>query len=175
MLAARMQRAAMLDSRVYEEVERDEQGNTQAAQVVIIAAIATGLGTLLFSLLRGRGDVGILGGLAAALLGWVIWSWVTYFIGTRLFGGTATPGELLRALGFAQAPQILNILAFLPFIGGLVHVIVPIWLIATGIVAVRQALDFDTGRAILTMLVGWVLMILIHAVYFGILHTMGLA
>jgi predicted double-glycine peptidase len=34
--------------------------------------------------------------------------------------------------------------------------IVALWLLATGIVAIRQALDFSTGKAILTALLGWI-------------------
>ena len=178
MLLERMQRAAMLDTKVYAEVEGDQGANAQAAQVVLLGAFATGFGTLISSIMSGRGDAGVLGflvGFGAAMLAWVVWSWITYFIGTRAFGGTATPDEMLRVLGFANAPQVLSILDFIPFFGGLVHLIVSIWLIATGLVAVRTALDFDTGRAIATMILGWFAMVLIRAISYGILHTMGLS
>ena len=44
MLVNRMIRAAMLDSRLYEEVEHDRSATSQAMQVVIIVALASGIG-----------------------------------------------------------------------------------------------------------------------------------
>ena len=76
-------------------------------------------------------------------------------IGDRILGGTATWGELLRALGFAQSPGWLGILAFLPLLGGLIRFAIAIWVLIAGIIAIRQALDFGTGKAILTAVIGW--------------------
>ena len=90
-----------------------------------------------------------------ALLAWLAWAGVTYVIGDKILGGTATWGELLRTLGFAQSPGVLAILAFLPVVGGLIRLAVAIWVLMAGIVAIRQALDFGTGKAILTAVLGW--------------------
>ena len=177
MLVERMQRAAMLDNNLYNEVERDEQATSQAFQVVLIAAVATGLGTFIGSILSGRGGAGVGGlvaGVLSALLAWVVWSYVTYFIGTRVFGGTGTPGELLRTLGFANSPQVLNILGFVPLLGGLIRFVVLIWVLIAGIVAVREALDFDTGKTIGTVILGWLAMLVIVMVEVAILGLLGL-
>ncbi len=91
----------------------------------------------------------------SALLGWLVWAGVTYLIGDKLLGGTATWGELLRTLGFAQTPGILVVLAFLPVIGGIVRLVVAVWVLVAGIIAIRQALDFGTGKAVLTAGLGW--------------------
>jgi hypothetical protein len=74
-------------------------------------------------------------------------------VGTRLLGGTADWGELLRTLGFAQAPGLLGFLAIVPILGGSVAVVLSVWTLVTGIVAIRQALDVGTGKAILTALI----------------------
>jgi Uncharacterized protein conserved in archaea len=50
-------------------------------------------------------------------LRWVVWSAVTYWIETSLFEGKADLGEMLRVVGFAQAPLIL---AIIPCLGWLV-------------------------------------------------------
>jgi hypothetical protein len=84
---------------------------------------------------------------------------VTYLIGDKLLGGTATWGELLRTIGFAQSPGVLMIFGIIPILGGLVRAVVALWLLAAGIVAIRQALDFSTGKAILTAILGWVAMV----------------
>lgn len=145
----RMRGAALFDVATYEEVEADTSATGQAAIVVALAAVGMAAGN------AWRGGPGVLTGLVAQLLSWIMWSGVTYLIGTRVFKGTATWGELLRTLGFAQAPGILFALAIIPFLGVLVKVAVGLWLLGTGIVAIRQALDFDTGKAVLTALCAW--------------------
>ncbi|HEX5071982.1 MAG TPA: YIP1 family protein [Gemmatimonadaceae bacterium] len=143
----------MLDVATYEEVEHDNDATGQAAVVVIIVAICTALGAI------WRGGPSIIAGPISAILGWLLWSAVTYLIGDKLLGGTATWGELLRTIGFAQAPGVLMIFGIIPILGGLVRAVVAIWLLFTGVVAIRQALDFSTGKAILTALLGWIVMV----------------
>jgi hypothetical protein len=146
----RMRGAAVLDVDVYEEVEADRTATGQAAGVVAIVAIASGLGA------ARDGGGGIVAGILVALLGWLAWSAVTYLIGDKLLGGTATWGELLRTLGFAQSPGVLYVFAAVPVLGWLVRPVVAVWILVAGIIAIRQALDFSTGRAIATALIGWV-------------------
>ncbi|MBT8478045.1 MAG: YIP1 family protein [Gemmatimonadetes bacterium] len=157
----RMKGAAMLDVATYEEVEHDETLTTQAAIVVLIAALARGIGGF------GDGENGIIVGIVAALFSWLVWAGITYLIGDKLLKGTATWGELLRTLGYAQAPAVLLILGFVPVLGGVIGAIVGIWLLVTGIVAIRQALDFDTGKAILTAFLGWLVAVAIPALVIG--------
>lgn len=151
----RMRGAAMLDVATYEEVEADGDATGQAAVVVGLVAIANAIGAI------GHGGAGVLGGVIGAFVGWLVWAGVTWLIGTRLFGGTATWSELLRTLGFAQTPGILMALAFIPLLGWLVRIVVFIWMLVAGIVAIRQALDVDTARALLTALLGWLAMVLL--------------
>ena len=145
----RMMGAAFLNVATYEEVEADSTATGQAAVVVLLGALAQAIGGL------GHGGAGIIGGAISALAGWLIWSGITYLIGDKLLGGTATWGELLRTIGFAQAPQVLVVLAVIPVLGGLVRAIVAIWVLVAGIIAIRQALDFSTGKAVATAVLGW--------------------
>ncbi len=144
----RMMGAAFLNVATYEDVEADPTATGQAAAVVGIAVVAAAIGE--FSL----GPMAMLGSAVAAFLRWGVWAAITYFVGTRVFGGTATWGELLRTLGFAQAPGVLAAFAFFPIIGGLVNPIIGLWMLVTGVVAIRQALDFSTGKALLTAALG---------------------
>ncbi len=157
----RMKGAAMLDVATYEEVEHNADLTTQAAIVVLIAAVARGIGGF------SQGENGIIVGVVAALFSWLVWAGITYLIGDKLLKGTATWGELLRTLGYAQAPAVLLILGLVPVLGGIVGAIVGIWLLVTGIVAIRQALDFDTGKAILTAFLGWLVAVAIPAIVIG--------
>jgi hypothetical protein len=149
----RMRGAALLDVATYEEVEHDNEATGQAAVVVIVVAICTAIGAI------WRGGPSIIMGPVSAILGWLLWSALTYLIGDKLLGGTATWGELLRTIGFAQSPGVLMIFGIIPILGGLVRVVVAIWLLIAGIVAIRQALDFSTGKAIVTALLGWIAMV----------------
>jgi hypothetical protein len=175
-LLQRMIRAARLDVALYEEVEADTSLTRQAATVVAIVAVCQGLGSALAMVLAGASSGSqVLPGLVLALigpfLGWVVWSYTAYWIGTRLFGGTATPGELLRTLGFAQTPGVLGLLSFIPLAGGLAVVIGGLWALAAGIVAIRQGLDFATGKAVVTAIVGWLIW---WVVLVGLIQVFGL-
>lgn len=95
-------------------------------------------------------------GILSAYIGWLLWSGVTYLIGTKLLGGTATWSELLRTIGFAQSPGVLYVIGVIPLLGWLANLVVAFWVLIAVIVAIRQALDFSTGRAILTALIGFI-------------------
>lgn len=166
MLSDRMVRAARLEVDLYEEVERDTQATTQALLVVVIVAVATGIGAALAPDARQGVIVPLLGGVIASVIGWLVWSIVTYWIGTAIFHGTATPGELLRTIGFAQAPGVLRVFSFIPVLGGLINLVTFVWMAVAGVIAVRQALDFDTGKAIGTVLLGVLAYLVIFLVIF---------
>ena len=161
-LVNRMIRAARLDVNLYEEVEADTTATRQALLVVLIYSICAGIGSGLADL--SNIDVGhffwnLFGGLLSALVFWFIWSLITYFVGTTLFRGpetSASYGELLRTIGFAATPGIFMIFGFVPYVGGFISFVVWVWMLVAMVIAVRQALDFTTWRAIGTCLVGGV-------------------
>lgn len=153
-ITERMKGAALLDVATYEEVEADTTATGQAAVVVVLGAIATAVAAM-----RGGGG-GMIGGVIASLIGWALWAGVTYFIGAKLLGGTATWGELLRTLGFAQSPKVLLVLAIIPGLGWIVGTVVSIWVLITGFIAVRQALDISNGKAAITVILGWLAMVI---------------
>ena len=145
----RMKGAAFLSIDTYEEVENDVNATVQAATVVALGAVAFAIGV-------SQWRLSVMVFLAAgALLGWVITAAITNFIGVTLFGGTATWGEMLRTLGFAQAPKILLVLAIVPGLRVAVFSIVGVWVLFTQFIAIREALDVSNGRAFATALLAW--------------------
>lgn len=163
----RVVRAAMLDVDLYEEVEAETTLTQEALIVVILVSIASGIGSFLAGLIGGDIGAAVLGlilGVVMGVLGYYIWAYVTYFVGTNLFEGTADVGEMLRTLGYASGPRVLGVLAFIPCLGPLAALVGALWALVTGVVAVRQALDFDTGKAILTVIIGWVIVFIITLV-----------
>lgn len=168
----RMIRAARLDTAFYNEVEQDTSLNGEALTVVVIASVASGIGAGGGSLIAGNGfgsaAVSLVVGIIVAIAGYFIWAWLTQFIGTRFFGGVGDFGELRRTLGYAYAPNILGIFNLIPCIGPLVGLVGSLWALVAGIIAVREALDFDSTKAILTVVIGWVIVFVISAIIFSI-------
>ena len=157
--------ALRLDVQTFEEVEADRSATGQAMLVVVLASIASGIGTL------GQGGrAGFVGGLLGALGGWVVWAFLTYWIGTRLLPAPETRadmGQLLRTIGFAQSPGLLRVLGIVPILGRLVLLVSAIWMLAAFVVAVRQALDYrGTGRAAAVCAIGFLAYLAVSAVIF---------
>ena len=159
-LVQRMLGAATLNIDTFEEVEADETATMQAAAVVGMVAVASAIGAV------GEGGTSLFMAPVTQIFGWLIWAGITYLVGTKIFHGTATWGELLRTLGFAQAPGLLYLFAVLPLLGGPIRFAVAIWMLVAGVIAVRQALDFTTGKAVMTVIIGWFAMI-IPAMFLG--------
>jgi hypothetical protein len=164
--ADRLIRATRLDVSLYEEVERDERATAQALAVVVLAALATGIGA------RG-GLVGLVAGVIASLIGWYLWAALTYWIGTRLLPEPTTQstlGELLRTIGFAQSPGILRVLGIIPGLDVIIALATAVWMLVAAVVAIRQALDYQsTGRAVLVVIVGWLAQLALLALVFTVL------
>ena len=164
MLLERMIRAARLDSNLYEEVEADLSATSQAATVVGIVAICNGLGAGIGTAMAGDTTgavVSFIVGVFMAFLLWIAWSYITYFVGTSLFKGQATPGEILRTAGFAESPLVLSVLSFIPIIGGIIALVAFVMFLIAGVIALRQALDISTGQAVITALIGLVPLVLV--------------
>ncbi|MFQ5849372.1 MAG: YIP1 family protein [Candidatus Binatia bacterium] len=169
--ANRMIRAAKLEAHLYEEVEADTTATRQAVGVVVLSAVAAGVGT------RGGQVSGILIGSVGALIGWYIWAYLTYWIGTRVLPEPqthATHGELLRTVGFSSSPGLLRVLGVIPGLREVVFLAAGIWMLVAMIIAVRQALDYrSTWRAIGVCLIGWFVQGVVLALVLSLLGTAG--
>jgi len=164
----RIIRAAKLDVNLYEEVEADRGALSQAMWVVVLSSIAAGVGSF-----TKAGFAGIIMGTIAALIGWYIWAYLTYFIGTRILPEPqtrATHGELLRTIGFSSSPGLIRVLGIVPALTGLVFLIASVWMLIAMVIAVRQALDYkSTLRAGGVCVIGWIVQALIFVLLFSIL------
>ena len=167
-LKDRIVRAAKLDVNLYEEVEADRGAFGQAMTVVVLSSIAAGIG----SIAKG-GLGGIFIGTIAALIGWYLWAYLTYFIGTKLLPEPQTKadhGELLRTIGFSSSPGLIRVFGIIPGLGMIVFSAASMWMLVAMIIAVKQALDYkSTLRAVGVCVIGWIVQILIFTFLFGIL------
>jgi hypothetical protein len=150
----RVLRSALLDADAYEEVEADAGAGRQAFVVVALSGAAVGVGGI-----ANSGPEGIFWQAAVAVAGWWLWAYATYWIGTRLLPTVATqadPGQLRRTLGFSAAPGIMRFAMIVPVLAFPAFVVGTLWELVAMVVAVRQALDYDsTLRAIAVCMIGF--------------------
>ena len=163
----RIIRAAKLDVALYEEVEADKSALGQAMSVVVLSSIAAGIGST-----SQAGLLGMLMMVVIALVGWYIWAYLTYFIGTKLLPEPQTKadhGELLRTIGFSSSPGLIRVLGIIPVLRSIVFPIAAIWMLVAMVIAVRQALDYSsTLRAIGVCLIGWIIQVVMFVLLFSI-------
>jgi hypothetical protein len=166
-----------LDSKTFEEIEHNPSLTLPVALIVVFVSLLSGVGNWLnnvvfVSLLNGVGNwlfkglriggttfaSGFLSSLIGVVVGWLIWSFATWFVGTRLFKGQADLGEMLRVIGFAYTPLVLSII---PCVGWVIGVI---WALVAGFIAIRQGLDLDNMKAFFTMVVSAALYIILMVI-----------
>ena len=170
-------RAALLDREFFQEAENDIDLNQEALLVVIIVSVASGVAAFIASLINGRFGSAVLGLSISAAVGianYYIWSYVTHYIGTKMFSGEAEPGELLRVMGYASAPRVLSLLVFIPFLGPLLGLAGNIWALVAGFVGAKEALDLDTTETLATVFLGWLAILIIGGIVKSMLGVSAL-
>ena len=170
-------RAIKLDATFYEEVEQDASYDSDSLAVVLLASLLGAIGGLIRLAMTGNIGQAILTFIVAAVLtivGFYLWVYVAHFVGTKLFKGTGEVGNVKRALGFSYAPQILNILGFIPCLGGLIGLVAWILTMIAGVIALRQSLNQDNTNAILTAVVSAIVVFIVTAVIGAVFAAIGL-
>ena len=149
----RIIRACKLDVSLYEEVEADKSATLQAASVVVLSSLAAGVGAI---------HLGVSNFLLAPILSlasWYIWAYIIYIFGVKIFPDSKTKsnhGELLRTIGFSSAPGIIRVFGFTPELMSITFIGASIWMLVAMVIAVRQALDYQsTWRAIGVVVIGF--------------------
>ncbi len=165
----RIIRAAKLDVSLYEEVEADKGAMGQAMGIVVLSSLAAGIG-----IISSAGIGVILMGTVSALIGWYAWSYIVYFVGTRILPEPQTKadyGELLRTIGFSSSPGLIRVFGIIPGLTGIVLLTASVWMLIAMVIAVRQALDYSgTGRAVGVCVIGWIIQWIILGLLFYILN-----
>jgi hypothetical protein len=155
MLVPRLIGALKGDIATFEEVEHDESATMQAAMVVLVAAVLTGVGAGLANSLADT-DVSfgraLIASFFATIVGWVLWSAITHFVGSRFFGAESTLGEMLRVIGFAHVALWLAIIPIVNFFAGL-------WFLWIAFKAIRTGLDLEPRPTLFVLLIGLIIRI----------------
>jgi hypothetical protein len=162
----RIVRAIRLDWTVFREIAKDQNAMKEAAIIVVIVTFLEALGN---AATAGNFFVGFfVSWIIGILAGWLLWAVITYFVGRTLFKGETDIPEMMRVLGYANAPYLLGLFAFIPCVGWLFPVIGWVLALVAGVFAVREAMDFDTGDAIVTVVISWIIAIAIRAIFWFI-------
>jgi hypothetical protein len=166
--AARFAGAFRLDASVFEEVEHDTGALPQAALVVALAGLARGI-----EVFSEQGGVGAAASLVAAFVLWLAVTASVTAIGVRMLRCSSSFLELLRTLGFAAAPLVALVICGLPLgaVGTALSALVHAVAIGALVLAVRQALDVDTTRALIVCAgaigIGLALLLLVRTLLWG--------
>jgi hypothetical protein len=164
-LQSRMIRAARLEAALYDEVKGDPGALPQAIFVVVLSAVAAGIGF-------GQGDLGRISlGMLFALLGWCFTAYLAHFIGTKVLPEPQThsvPAELLRTIGFSNSPGIVRMLAVVPELAIFVMLATTVWMICATVIAIRQGLSYQsTARAVVVYVAIQLLLLMLLALIFA--------
>lgn len=167
--ANRCIRAAMLDASLYEEVEADPRAMGQAVTIVLLSSLAAGLGAVG---LEGPSwtTQALLSGLA--LLTWAAWAMLVLQIGAHFMPERQTRtdlGQLLRTVGFAASPGLLQAFAIHPPLKLAVFTAAWLWMFAAMVIAIRQALDYRSTAHAIGVTAAGLALVLALVVAFGLL------
>jgi Yip1 domain len=152
--------AMKLDENAFEDVERDPTAMGQAVGVIVLAAVAAGIGNIYWG-----GLTGIVTGALMSIISFLVWSAIVWLVGTKLMPEPTTHADFpqtFRTLGFAAAPGLASVVTIIPLLGWLLMFLIWLWQIAAMVVAVKAVLDYSTiGKAIVVVLIGFVINLII--------------
>lgn len=158
----RVMRAVRLDATLYREVAENKDTMTEATTIVVVVTLLSALGSAVGSLLAKASAGSVIGGfflnwILGILIGWIGWAILTYLVGTLLFKGQTDIPEMMRVLGYASAPRLLGIFGVIPCLGWIASLIGAILALVAGVIAIREAMEFDTGKAVITVIISWII------------------
>lgn len=158
---------------VYSEVEHDSGFTGTAWVLVAVVAFLNALGSAFVP--NGGGIVGLIVGTILAVVGFAAASAVISWVGRTLFSADVSFEEMVRTLGLAYIWNALGLLGILGAVSpALACVAAPVAIAAfvlgliAWFVAAKEALDLGWGQTIVTVIIGWVIMLVITAVIGGI-------
>ncbi len=154
-VAGRVSRAIQLDGFFYRSVADQSALTREAVGVAVTSALIMGLGLALMRIISPVWW--LIGSLGWATLALGLGTWFVVVVG-GLLGGTARYDQMLRALGYAMAPQALGFVPIADFSLGFLAG--GAWAVTCAVIAVREVHGVPTGAAValivapLLMLIG---------------------
>lgn len=166
---------------VYADVEKDTSFTNTAWMLVVVVAFLNQLGGLKFTNFFSS-LIGVVIGTVFAVLGFAVACFVIQAVGRALFKADVTFEEMVRTLGLAYVWNVVRVIGILAAISpALVCVVAPITVIAaillvvSWFVAAKEALDLEWVQTVITVIVGWIALMIVMAIAGAILGLLGLA
>ena len=182
---SRMKKACRLDQQGVLELKTDATATGQAVAVLVLAALAYGIGYTAQTQFQGHNlsiygiIVGSLANVVTVCFAAFVWSATAFLVGTKLFQGKTSYWELARPLFFASSPFLLFLLIVVPippvmiqgsvpiyWFQGTVAVVAVIWLFFSQVFALKQVMGLSVRRTVLTVAVGLLILAFI-GIQFG--------
>jgi Yip1-like protein len=169
-LAARVYHTARFDAETIHDLREDKTATGQAVAVLLLVGLSYGLGFSIFTGIQSH-DLSpnqLISGTIANMIftdfAVFIWSATVFLVGTKLFQGKTGYWQLARPLFFSTGPGILFILIAIPFSPVIVAsaIIASVWIVSAEFVALKNAMGFNTQRALLTSVVGLLILAFIQ-------------
>ena len=152
--------AIALKSNLYEHAQNTPKTHRLALTIVLLAAISHVLGSAVILLINRASGLFLLLALLvdglSVIAGYYVWTFIIFKVGQWLKPIDPTYGDLLSPVGFAYAPQVLNILTLIPLLGRPIELILAVWSLLAVIVATREGLNLSTRRATFICLLSWI-------------------
>ena len=159
---------------VYAEVEKDTSFTTTAWILVAVVAFLNQLGSFASSDLVGW-LLGAIVGTIFAVIGFAVGALVINWVGRAVFNADVSFDELVRTLGLAYVWQVIGVVGVLSaFSAALSCVLAPVVIIAVLLmivawfIAAKEALDLEWGQTIVTVILGWLALIVVTLVIGGL-------
>ena len=180
MLADRIIGAFTFRKGVYEEVEHDVNFTSTAWIIVVVVALLNSLGsgssTSLVDRLIGTGV-----GTVFTVVGFAVATFVISWLGKTLFQADVSFDEMVRTLGLAYVWNVIGFLGILSIISEtFTCILAPVTFAAAILglvawfVAAKEALDLDWVQTIVTVIVGWVVMLVMGFFATAVLGILGI-
>ena len=169
MLVDRIVGAFTFRKGVYAEVENDTSFTQTAWILVAVIAFLNQLGAYT-SLGVAGWIVGAIIGTVSAVIGFAFGAFIISSVGRALFKADVTFDEMVRTLGLAYVWSIVGLLGILGFIPALLCLVAPILFIAgiaglvAWFVAAKEDLDLDWVQTLITVILGWLAVIVISLI-----------
>ena len=176
MLTQRIIGAFTFRKGVYAGVEKDTEFTTTAWIIVAVVAFLNQLGLQATSSL-GNWLLGAIVGTIFAVLGFAVGAVVINWVGRAVYEADVTFHELVRTLGLAYVWQVIGVLGILASLFGCllapVMIVAVLLMVVAWFVAVKEALDLDWVKTIITVIPGVLAVIAVMAVGLLVLSLFG--
>ncbi|MCE5258952.1 MAG: YIP1 family protein [Chloroflexi bacterium] len=159
-IMSRLSRLVKRDASVVKEIRFDPKANREAAVIILVVSLVTALATALYSgsfwgTLFARFVAGI-------LLNWLLWSYAAVFVLNNFYGVDAEFWQMARLIGYANIPMILALAGIFGCLGSFFAGAGWILALVMAFFMIRDAFELSTERTIITIAVGWAVVLLLN-------------